>query len=56
MSAVTREPPNPIEIGAVVVWQVFDTAESVFEVDDYENYVHSEQATQPIVNTGTLYR
>jgi regulator of protease activity HflC (stomatin/prohibitin superfamily) len=30
---------NPIEIGAVVVWKVVDTAEAVFEVDDYENYV-----------------
>ncbi|HEY0198978.1 MAG TPA: SPFH domain-containing protein [Rhodanobacter sp.] len=31
---------NPIEIAAVVVWQVVDTAEAVFCVDDYENYVH----------------
>jgi regulator of protease activity HflC (stomatin/prohibitin superfamily) len=31
---------NPIEIAAVVVWRVVDTAEAVFEVDDYENYVH----------------
>ncbi|WP_458071690.1 SPFH domain-containing protein [Rhodanobacter sp. BL-MT-08] len=31
---------NPIEIGAIVVWQVVDTAEAVFCVDDYENYVH----------------
>jgi regulator of protease activity HflC (stomatin/prohibitin superfamily) len=30
---------NPIEIAAVVVWQVVDTAEAVFCVDDYENYV-----------------
>lgn len=30
---------NPIEIGAVVVWKVVDTAEAVFEVDDYEDYV-----------------
>ena len=27
---------NPIEIAAVVVWRVVDTAEAVFEVDDYE--------------------
>ena len=27
---------NPIEIGAVVVWKVVDTAEAVFEVDDYQ--------------------
>ena len=31
---------NPIEIAAVVVWKVVDTAEAVFEVDDFENYVH----------------
>ena len=31
---------NPIEIAAVVVWQVTDTAEAFFEVDDYVNYVH----------------
>ena len=31
---------NPIEIGAVVVWKVVDTAEAVFEVDSYENFVH----------------
>ena len=30
---------NPIEIAAVVVWQVIDTAEAVFRVDDYENFV-----------------
>jgi regulator of protease activity HflC (stomatin/prohibitin superfamily) len=30
---------NPIEISAVVVWRVDDTAQAVFEVDDYENYV-----------------
>ncbi|MGQ9917704.1 MAG: SPFH domain-containing protein [Bryobacteraceae bacterium] len=31
---------NPIEIAAVVVWKVIDTAEAVFQVDNYENYVH----------------
>ena len=31
---------NPIEIAAVVVWKVVDTAEAVFQVDSYENYVH----------------
>lgn len=31
---------SPIEIGAIVVWQVHDTAEAVFKVDDYENFVH----------------
>ena len=39
---------NPIEIAAVVVWQVVDTAEAVFQVDDYNNYVkvQSESALQ----------
>jgi regulator of protease activity HflC (stomatin/prohibitin superfamily) len=30
---------NPIEIGAVVVWRVNDTAQALFDVDNYENYV-----------------
>ena len=30
---------NPIEIAAVVVWQVADTYKASFEVDDYEHYV-----------------
>jgi regulator of protease activity HflC (stomatin/prohibitin superfamily) len=39
---------NPIEIAAVVVWKVTDTAEASFEVDDYVNYVHvqSESAVR----------
>src|SRR5262245_6328175 len=31
---------NPVEIAAVVVWRVVDSAEAAFQVDDYENYVH----------------
>jgi regulator of protease activity HflC (stomatin/prohibitin superfamily) len=30
---------NPVEIGAVVVWRVHDTAMAVFDVEDYSNYV-----------------
>ena len=30
---------NPIEIGAIVVWKVVETAEALFEVDSYEKYV-----------------
>jgi len=39
---------NPIEIASVVVWKVVDTAEALFEVDDYEEYVHvqSESAVR----------
>ena len=43
---------NPIEIGAVVVWQVTDSAEALFEVDNYEDYVHvqSESALRGLAN------
>jgi regulator of protease activity HflC (stomatin/prohibitin superfamily) len=33
---------NPIEVAAVVVWQVENTAEALFDVDDYEGYVHTQ--------------
>lgn len=36
---------NPIEIGAVVVWQVVDTAKAVFDVDDYEEFVRVQVET-----------
>jgi regulator of protease activity HflC (stomatin/prohibitin superfamily) len=45
---------NPIEIGAVVVWRVVDTAEAVFMVDDYENYVHV-QSEAALRNMATDY-
>ena len=38
-SKVNDRDGNPIEISAVVVWKVVDTAEALFEVDDYEHYV-----------------
>lgn len=31
---------SPIEIAAVIVWKVVDSAEAVFRVDDYESFVH----------------
>src|SRR5262249_12896332 len=31
---------NPIEIAAVVVWRVVDSAEALFHVDNYDNFVH----------------
>ena len=39
---------TPIEIAAVVVWKVVDTAEALFEVDNYEDYIHvqSESAVR----------
>jgi len=45
---------NPIEIGAVVVWKVFETAEAVFEVDDYNNYV-KVQSEAALRNLATSY-
>ncbi len=41
---------NPIEIGAIVVWKVVETAEACFEVDNYEQYVHvqSEAAVRAL--------
>ena len=45
---------NPIEIAAVVVWQVVDTAEAVFQVDDYNNYV-KVQSESALRNLATSY-
>ena len=45
---------NPIEIAAVVVWKVVDTAEACFEVDDYENYV-KVQSEAAVRNLATRY-
>ena len=43
---------NPIEIAAVVVWKVTDTAEALFEVDDFENFVQV-QAESALRNLAT---
>jgi regulator of protease activity HflC (stomatin/prohibitin superfamily) len=45
---------NPIEIAAIVVWKVIDTAEAVFEVDDYEHYVRV-QTESAVRNLATHY-
>jgi regulator of protease activity HflC (stomatin/prohibitin superfamily) len=45
---------NPIEIAAVVVWRVVETAEAVFEVDDFENYVRV-QSEAALRNAATSY-
>lgn len=44
---------NPIEIAAIVVWQVVDTAEAVFCVDDYANFVQiqSESALRQMAQS-----
>ncbi len=45
---------SPIEIAAVVVWRVVDTAEAVFEVDDYEEFV-TIQSEAALRNLSTTY-
>jgi regulator of protease activity HflC (stomatin/prohibitin superfamily) len=45
---------NPIEIAAVVVWRVVETAEATFEVDNYEHYVHV-QSEAALRNAATSY-
>ena len=45
---------NPIEIAAVVVWRVVETAEATFEVDDYQNYVRV-QSEAALRNAATSY-
>ncbi|HYG24006.1 MAG TPA: SPFH domain-containing protein [Verrucomicrobiae bacterium] len=45
---------NPIEIAAVVVWRVEDTARAAFDVDDFESYVHI-QAESAIRHLASLY-
>ena len=44
---------SPIEIAAVIVWKVVDSAEAVFRVDDYESFVHiqSEAALQAMATS-----
>ena len=50
---VNDQDGNPIEIAAVVVWRVVETSEAVFEVDDYEHFVHvqSEAALRILATT-----
>ena len=45
---------SPIEIAAVVVWKVIDTAEAMFEVDDFEEFVHI-QSESALRNLSTTY-
>jgi regulator of protease activity HflC (stomatin/prohibitin superfamily) len=45
---------SPIEIAAVVVWKVYDTAEALFEVDDYEEFVQI-QSESALRNLSTTY-
>lgn len=45
---------NPVDIAAVVVWRVVDTAEAVFQVDDYKDFVHI-QSEAALRNLATGY-
>jgi regulator of protease activity HflC (stomatin/prohibitin superfamily) len=45
---------NPIDIAAVVVWRVRDTAQAMFDVDDYENYVPT-QSESALRHLASLY-
>ena len=45
---------NPIEIASIVVWRVTDTAEAVFQVDDYENFLRV-QTEAAVRNLATRY-
>ncbi|MEL7022150.1 MAG: SPFH domain-containing protein [Pseudomonadota bacterium] len=53
-SKVNDRDGNPIEISAVVVWKVVDTAEAMFEVDDFEDYV-AVQSEAALRNLASRY-
>ena len=53
-SKVNDTDGNPIEMAAVVVWKVTDTAEATFEVDNYVNFVHV-QSESAVRNLATQY-
>src|SRR5688500_6144320 len=51
---VNDQDGNPIDIASVVVWKVVDSAEAVFQVDDYEHFVHV-QSESALRNLATRY-
>lgn len=53
-SKVNDRDGNPIEISAVVVWKVVDTAEAMFEVDEFEHFVEV-QSEAALRNLATRY-
>ena len=53
-SKVNDADGNPIEMAAVVVWKVVDTAEATFEVDDFVNFMHV-QSESAVRNLATRY-
>jgi len=50
---VNDQDGNPIEIAAVIVWKVVETAEALFQVDDYEQFLHvqSESAVRVLATS-----
>ena len=46
---------NPIEIAAIVVWRVVETAEAMFQVDDYEHFVHVQSGSRPSATLATIF-
>jgi regulator of protease activity HflC (stomatin/prohibitin superfamily) len=53
-SKVNDRDGNPVDISAVVVWRVVNTAEALFEVDDYEDFV-SVQSEAALRNLASRY-
>ena len=51
---VNERDGNPIEIAAVVVWRIVETFEAVFNVDDYQNFMHV-QSEAAVRNLATSY-
>ena len=51
---VNDQDGNPIEIASVIVWRVIETAEAVFHVDDYQNFV-KVQTEAAVRNLATSY-
>jgi len=45
---------NPVEIAAVVVWRVADTAQAMFDVDNYETYTRT-QSESAVRHLASLY-
>ena len=54
MMKVNDSSGNPVDIAAVVVWKVVDSAEAVFEVDDYKSFVQI-QSEAALRNLATRY-
>ena len=54
MMKVNDSSGNPVDIAAVVVWKVIDSAEAVFEVDDYKSFVQI-QSEAALRNLATSY-